>query len=219
MSDMLKRVDTTRAYQQLFELITTLQLKPKQVLDPAQLSLDLDTAEHAVREALQLLSYDELLVIEDDRMAVAEIRMQDLTGLSELRLLLEPYSAKLAAERRAPDDLAVMEALRVESSRLQDSDAVSLFELDSKFHRAIARAARNKYLQRSLDRYYGLSRRLWFLVLPELEFLPSAVSEHVGLLQAIREGDPSQAETLMHSHVQSFYKRVEQILERFSGDD
>jgi DNA-binding GntR family transcriptional regulator len=214
---MLTRVDTRRAYQQLFEQITRLEIEPNQTLDPEHIARELGIAEKAVREALWLLAYDELILVEDVRYIVTRIRKEDLTSLSELRSLLESCSARLAAERATPDDLAIMEALRIESSQIEGSDHVTLFELDSKFHRAIARAAKNKNLQRSLDRYYGLSRRLWFLVIQDLEFLPSAVSEHYQLLQAIRDGNSSRAAKLMREHVQAFYRKVEEIFKETDG--
>jgi DNA-binding GntR family transcriptional regulator len=88
-----------------------------------------------------------------------------------------------------------------------------LFDLDHKFHQAVAAAAHNRYLAQTLDRLFGLSRRLWYLVLPHLESLPSSVEMHLDLVQAIADGDAGRAEEIMREHVKEFYDEVRQTLE------
>jgi DNA-binding GntR family transcriptional regulator len=140
---------------------------------------------------------------------VADVTLADLEQLSEMRLALEALSAKLAAQRAAADDLAVLDAL---CAAQKTTDAAELFALDHKFHQAIAQAAHNKYLAQTLDRFFGLSQRLWVLALPHLDFLPAAVGEHLNLAAAIREGDDGRAAQIMRHHVQDFYDKVRQIL-------
>ena len=130
-----------------------------------------------------------------------------------MRLSLESLSARLAAGRAEPDDLVVLEALRREQEALTADELRDLFDLDHKFHQAIAKAAHNKYLAQTLDRLFGLSRRLWYLVLPHLETLSSSVEMHVSLAQAIESGDADRAEAIMHEHVKEFYDDVRQIME------
>ena len=78
---------------------------------------------------------------------------------------------------------------------------------------AVARAAQNKYLADSLERLFGLSQRLWFLALPRLETLPSAVEKHLELVEAIADGDSDRAEEIMRQHVADFYGQVREILQ------
>ena len=92
-------------------------------------------------------------------------------------------------------------------------DPRQLFDLDHKFHRAIAQAAGNKYLAQTLDVFYGLSLRLWYLVLPHLQFLPGAVSKHLDIVDAVRKGDADAAERVMSEHVAEFYGKVRDALE------
>jgi DNA-binding GntR family transcriptional regulator len=84
--------------------------------------------------------------------------------------------------------------------------------VDHKFHQAIARAAHNQYLADALERLFGLSQRLWYLALPHLGFLPSAVETHLDLVDAIENQDVDRAERIMRSHVQEFYDQVRNIL-------
>ena len=124
----------------------------------------------------------------------------------------EALSARLAAGRAQPDDLVVLEALRKEQATLAPEESRDLFDLDHKFHQAVAAAAHNKYLAQTLDRLFGLSRRLWYLVLPYLESLPSSVEMHLDLVEAVESRDADRAEEIMRGHVKGFYDEVREIL-------
>ena len=213
----LNRVDTQRAYQIILGKITTLEMPPGAPINDQELAAGLDMGLVPVQEALKLLAHDGLVDLPPDGIYVAGVDRADLEELSEVRLLLEGHCARLAAQRADEDDLAVLEALRQEQTSLAPEESQRLFEVDHKFHQAIARAAHNAYLAETLDRYFLLSRRLWYLVLPHLEFLPDAVHKHMDLVEAIRERDADRAQAIMHDHVQEFYDKVRQVLAELPG--
>jgi DNA-binding GntR family transcriptional regulator len=209
----LVRVDTQRAYELIRQKITTLELAPGAPIHEQRLAEELDMGLSPVREALKLLAHDDLVVITPRHgLYVADVSLPDLEQISEMRLSLESLCARLAAQRATPDDLAVLEALRQEQSSIEAGDSRRLFDFDHRFHQAVARAAHNKYLARNLDHFFGLSQRLWYLALPHLGFLPSAVQKHMDLVDAIQARDADRAEQLMRDHVQDFYDKVRQVL-------
>jgi DNA-binding GntR family transcriptional regulator len=214
----LVRVDTQRAYELLWDKITTCELAPAASIDPGQLAEDLGLSLTSVREAIWLLARENLVFVTPRHgLYVAEANPLDLQYLSELRLLLESQAARLAAQRAKPDDLVVLESLRGEQAHVSPEDRRGLFDLDHKFHQAVARAAQNKYLAQTLDHLFGLSRRLWYLALPQLGFLPTAVEQHLDLVEAIKAGNPERAEEIMRGHVQDFYGKVGNVLYRALG--
>jgi DNA-binding GntR family transcriptional regulator len=214
----LERVDTRRAYELIRERITTLEMAPGSVIHEQELAEELHMGLLPVREALKLLAHDSLVVITPRHgLYVAEVNVPDLEQLNEMRMALESLSARLAALRATEDDIVVLETLRLEQARIsaEDSSAESrrgLFDVDHKFHQAIARAAHNQYLADALERLFGLSQRLWYLALPHLGFLPSAVETHLDLVDAIENRDVDRAERIMRSHVQEFYDQVRNVL-------
>jgi DNA-binding GntR family transcriptional regulator len=209
----LERVDTRRAYERIREWITTLELAPGSPINEQQISQELGMGMVPVREALKLLAHESLVIItERHGIHVAEVNIPDLEQLSEMRLALEGLSARLAATRANADDIVVLEALRKEQASTPTEDSRRLFDVDHKFHEAIARAAGNKYLAASLERLFGLSQRLWYLALPRLEFLPNAVEKHLDLVEAIEARDADRAEAIMRAHVAEFYAQVRQVL-------
>jgi DNA-binding GntR family transcriptional regulator len=208
----LIRIDTRKAYENIHEKITKLELQPGSVLNDQELAEELGLELKPVREALTLLAHDRLVSFSDQGMYVSNINVSELEQLSELRLQLETFCARLAAERASPDDLAVLEALRSEQAAIAANQMEQLFDLDHKFHQAIAAASGNRYLSRALEQLFGQSQRLWYLVLPELDFLPDAVETHLDILKAIKAGDGDLAAQIMHDHVESFYDKVKTIM-------
>jgi DNA-binding GntR family transcriptional regulator len=209
----LERVDTKRAYELIREQITTLELAPGAPINEQELAEVLDMGLIPVREALKLLAHENLVVITPRHgLYVSDVNIPDLDQLSEMRLNLEGLGARLAAERATPDDLVVMEALRQELASTPPEDSRRLFDVDHKFHQAIARAAHNKYLADALERVFGPSQRLWHLAMPHLGFLPPSVEEHVDMVEAIQAGDGARAEEIMRQHVAEFYAQVRMVL-------
>jgi DNA-binding GntR family transcriptional regulator len=207
------RVDTQRAYELLWEKITTLGLAPGAPINDQGLAEELEMGLVPVREALRLLAHENLVEITPRHgLYVADVDVPDLDQISEMRLSLEALSARLAAQRATPDDLVVLEALRQEQASVPQEASHRLFEVDHRFHQAIASASGNKYLAQTLDRLFGLSRRLWYLVLPQMGYLPSAVEKHLELVEAIKDGDADRAEQIMREHVAEFYTQVRETL-------
>ena len=215
----LERIDTQRAYELMWEKITTLEMAPGMPINEQELAGEMEMGVVPVREALRLLAHENLVrVTPRHGLYVADVEVSDLEQISEIRLSLETLCARLAAQRAAADDLVVLEALRREQANVPAEDTQHLFDLDHKFHQALAQAAQNKYLAQTLERLFGLSRRLWYLVLPQLGYLPASVEEHLDLVEAIRAGDADRAGEIMHHHVEEFYAKVRQTLIAQEGD-
>lgn len=208
----LLRIDTQRAYELIREKITSLELPPGSPIDEGKLAEEMEMGSVPVREALNLLAHDHLVTTADQGLFVSKVEIQDLQQISEIRMLLEPYCAQEAANNATSDDIVVLEALSQEQSQIPPDQPKQLFDLDHKFHQAIARAAKNKYLAEILENFYGHSKRAWFLVLPHLDFLSTAVESHLDMVQAIKKQDAERAAGMMREHVQGFYKKVFEIL-------
>ena len=92
------------------------------------------------------------------------------------------------------------------------SDQRELMLLDQRVHRQIYRAARNSFLEGTLERYFNLSLRLWYLVIDREVRLREAVKEHVEMLRAILSGDAGAAEESMRRHVTGFEREIRKVL-------
>lgn len=208
----LVRIDTQRAYELIREKITSLELAPGSPIDEGKLANELRMGLVPIREALNLLAYDHLVATADQGLFISKVEIPDLQQISEIRMLLEPYCARQAAIHATADDIIVLEALSREQGQIPQDQPKELFDLDHKFHQAIARAAKNRYLAEILENFYGHSKRVWYLVLPHLDFLSAAVESHLDMVRAIKTQDEELASQMMRAHVQDFYEKVFEIL-------
>ena len=203
-----------RAYYRIRELIVSLALPPGSILNERELMRGLGLGRTPVREALRTLARDQLVDVYPRRgIFVSTVDVRDLAGLSEVRLALESAGARLAAERATAEDRAACADLLDELERVaSEDDERALIDLDQRIHRHVYVCTHNTFLARTLEEYYVLTLRIWFLALDRVARLEDAVREHRELLGAIRDGDPQKAEEVMRRHVAGFERAIRDVL-------
>jgi DNA-binding GntR family transcriptional regulator len=74
--------------------------------------------------------------------------------------------------------------------------------LDGAIHQAICAAAHNPYLAATLEQYYNLSLRLWYVFIDHVTDLEGHVAGLTALIDAIVNGDIDKARQLAADHVE-----------------
>jgi DNA-binding GntR family transcriptional regulator len=198
-----------KAYHEIRGLIVSLELAPGAVIDERDLIERLEIGRTPVREALRRLSHEGLVEVYPRRgMFVTGVDVRELARLSEVRAVLEPEAARLAAERATESDRAELSELLAEL----DGGNSELMELDERIHRAVYRAAHNDLLEATLEQYYVLALRIWSIALDRAHELEEAVEAHRMLLEAIQAGDGDRAAETMRAHVQNFEQAMHRVL-------
>ena len=201
-----------KAYYRLRSMIVSLELPPGSIVDERALMQRLGVGRTPVREALRRLAQERLVDVYPRRgIFVSRVDVGDLASLSETRAVLESWAARLAAERATADERAEAAAL-IERLDDGDRDERGLIDLDQTIHRHVYRCTHNPFLEATLDEYYALTLRIWFLALDRVARLDDAVQEHCELLASIRDGDPDRAEQAMARHVRGFEKAIRDVL-------
>jgi DNA-binding GntR family transcriptional regulator len=203
-----------QAYYRIRELIVTLELAPGSPVSERELMERLALGRTPIREALQALARERLVEVYPRRgMFVSGVDVRDLAGLSEVRLTLEPRGARLAAERATDADRARITVLLKELDHVRDKpDERALIDLDQRIHRHIYECTHNPFLAATLNEYYVLTLRIWFLALDRVTRLEDAVREHRELLRAIRARNAERAEEAMRRHVTGFENAIRRVL-------
>jgi DNA-binding GntR family transcriptional regulator len=202
-----------QAYYAIREWIVTLDLAPGSVVNERELMGRLGLGRTPVREALRDLAREQLVEVFPRRgMFVSGVDVGDIAGLSEVRLVLETEAARLGAERRNEADLEETAVLLEELARASvEHGERRLIDLDERTHRHVARCAHNPFLEATLEQYYVLALRIWFLALERVA-LDEAIAEHHAILEAIRDGDADRAAEVMRAHVVSFERAIRAVL-------
>ncbi len=207
------RSQSEEAYLRIRDRIVCLEMAPGSVVQEARLRAELEIGRTPIREALQRLALENLVRSVPHRGTfVTAVNITDLARITEVRVTLEGRAARLAAERAGATDKAAMRELLEGLEESGATDQQELMRLDQQIHRAIYRAARNSFLESTLERYFNLSLRLWFMVIDRGVRLREAVAEHAALLRAVLAGDGTLAEESMQRHVTGFELEIRKVL-------
>src|SRR5215471_17054722 len=199
------------AYSQIEEMITTLQLAPGQAISEAYLSSKLGIGRTPVREALQRLARDRLVVIHPRRgVVVSEINIKNQLKLLELRRELERLIARVSARRSTADERKMMREIAENMEKAAANNDEMLFvRLDRRFDLLFVKLARNEFLSDAMQPLQGLSRRFWFMHYKSAADMPRTAKLHANVARAIANGDERvamQASDNLVDYIEAFTK-------------
>jgi len=186
---------TEQAYRQIEEMIVTLQLTPGQLLSEAGLMSELAIGRTPIREALQRLAFEGLVVIMPRRgVLVSEINHARQLQLLELRREVERLIMRGAAKRATPEERETFAKLAADfESAANADDDVTFMRLDLQFNKLTIRACRNEYAAKTMQLMQGLARRFWYQHYRQTLNLKRCAHLHAAVAQAIAEGKPDLA--------------------------
>ncbi len=199
-------------YETVKTLIMDHQIAPAERLNIDALARDLDVSPTPVREAMARLEADGLVTKRAlAGYSVAPLMNDDaLDQLFELRLLLEPHCAGLAASQAAPEAVTNLASLLKEFPKAgpgEDYQAYrAMAQADTVFHDLVIRASGRDMIADTLTRlhYHMHMYRLWYRSGPA----HSTHAEHARIVRAIRRGDAEAASAAMTAHLERSWKRL-----------
>ena len=171
---------------------------------------DLGIGRTPLREAVKRLELESFVAVQPRRGTyVTGVDAAEIIQITEVRAELEGYAADLAARRMDAGARRIAEALIEEIELLgRGDDQQELMGLDERIHRFVWEASGNPYLVDTLERYFSLSLRIWYVVLDRVPGLGHAVHDQAGLLQAVTGRDAQRARTVMRDHVLAFQREI-----------
>jgi len=155
-----------------------------------------------VRQALRALSHGGLVSIERNRGAfVAKPSIKEAREVFEARALLEPQTARAAAERATPADVAILEShIEEEHAALASGEAGRALNLSGLFHVEIARIADQDTIEAFIRQLVSRSSLVIALYWRRRSALCESHAHHA-LLDTFRANDPDKAEDIMKGHL------------------
>jgi DNA-binding GntR family transcriptional regulator len=155
-----------------------------------------------VRAALQQLAHDRLVTLKRNRGAfVAEPGVREAREVFEARALLEPRTARSAAERATAADLARLRAhIDEEHGALAAGEPGRALRLSGLFHIEIARIADQDTISGLISQLIARSSLIIALYWQRRNAICESHAHHA-LLRALAEHDGAMAEDLMKGHL------------------
>ena len=192
------------AYARLEELIITLQLPPGKTVSEAMLSDMLGIGRTPVREALQRLVRDGLIVVLPQRgTLVSDIDVTMQLRLLEVRREVERLIVRLAARRGSSEERKSFAALAARfdttagtAARTNATDTKrdkAFMRTDREFNELCLQASRNEFAANAVGMMHGLCRRFFYAHFREPKVLECTARLHAALARTISEGDEKGA--------------------------
>lgn len=225
---MLKAIRKTRIYEevvsQIHELIREGKLKAGDQL-PAERELaeTFKVSRTSVREALRALETQGLVVsrtgmgtfvadlpIEALVAPLATLLIEEKSALAdifEMRKLIEPHIASLAAGRATKRDIERMKKI-LEKQKGQVEEGKTGVEADAEFHYSIGQATQNQALQKLVSGLMEILSRSREESLQSPGRNQQSLDSHHGILLAIQEHDKEKAREAMLYHIEQVERNV-----------
>ncbi len=157
-----------------------------------------------VREALHRLEAEGLVRVEPHRGAVvAELALDELDEVYDIRKALETLAAVRAVGRIAAEEVAEAQAILASArAALTAGDAETLVVANDEFHRVVYRASNAPRLLSTIMGLADIIRRYRHASLSAPGRAAEVVAEHTEILAAIERGDREAIEALMERHIE-----------------
>ena len=194
-----------KAYQTIRERILDGIYEPGQMLNEKSITEELQISRTPFREAINLLERDGLITIKPNHgFYVHELSVQDMMEIFDVRFLLEPTVARLAASRM---DERVAQQLRSRTSQALDGTISDMLREDNYFHMTVLHSISNAYLIRCMEDVYTYFRISNYGD-KRLFSLEPSLREHLQILDALAAHDPDRAEEATRRHLMESRKRA-----------
>jgi DNA-binding GntR family transcriptional regulator len=187
-----------RVREDVRRLILSGELSPGMRLTQQQLAKRFGVAQSVVRESLLELQFSGLVEMVDNLgIFVSELDTNTLLQAYQVREMLEGLAARICCDTASRADIKTLQDLaeRIHQTGVAGQD-VERGKLDREFHQKTIVLSQNKILERLTQAYHVLGTTV--LVSRTHDVIRS---EHMGIVEAIANNDPDEAEKRARAHV------------------
>jgi DNA-binding GntR family transcriptional regulator len=199
------------AYERIRAMVIEGEIPPGARLGQVELAEQLGISRTPIREALRRLTGEGLAEFVPNRgFRAASPGLDDVLHRLEVRSLLEPGIARVAAARRSHSDLVAMqEAIAREEAA---TTRVAAHDASRDFHILLAGATGNPELVSMLASLWivEIGRRLLAARATSADWRKADVAEHRAIFAAVGARDGDRAATLMADHIGEALQHWEQ---------
>ena len=225
---MLRAIKKTRIHEDVFhqihQLIKDGRLRARdQLPSERELAETFKVSRTSVREALRALETQGLIVSRTGTgNFVADLPVESLIGplarllidekkaladVFEMRKLIEPHIAALAAERASRSDIAQLKRIVAKQAEAVSRGETGV-EADAELHLSISRATRNQALQKLVSGLMEMLSRSREESLQTDKRRASSIVTHRRIIAAIEKHDGSKARSEMLRHIEQVEESV-----------
>jgi len=203
-----------KAYDQIKFDIITCAYEPGQQIAQPQLVEKYQIGITPIREALQRLAQEGFLQpIPRFGYVVIPISIPDVHQIYELRAILEPAAAYIAAKTASQENLEQL--IKNANFSYIPGDRQSIIDFvnnNAKFHLSIALVTGNRRLVEAISKLLDEMARIFHLGLNFREMSQEVRAEHLAIATAIYNRDPEKAEQTSREEIANSKERILDVL-------
>jgi DNA-binding GntR family transcriptional regulator len=208
-----KQTGADDAYDTLRRIIRAGDLGPGERLVETDLAERLDLGRNAVRTALARLEQDGLV----ERMPYRGARVRvigepEAVEILEARAVLEGLTARHAAARATPKDVAALRAILARMKQHHGAgDLLAMSELNAALHARVIAIAQLPRVAKLIDDLHAQNVRHQFRTVLAPGRPPKSLQEHRAIVDAIARGDGEAAESAMRAHLSQVIRTLHSL--------
>lgn len=201
-------------YEKIRDKIVRLEYRPGTILNEADLAEELGVSRTPIRDAMQKLERDRLVVIAPRYGAqVPQIDFIKMKSLFDLTRVLDSYAVEEACKNACEEDIENLQAI---VDRLKGYDMETEYQKaivdDEEFHQIIRDICANPWLDEILTYLHLHSERLWHYCKEFFEESDIFSASLQPVVDAMREGDCKKAGEYAENHIDDFVDKIKSTL-------
>ena len=185
-------------YKRIRTDIITGRIKAGERLSIDSLKKEFGTSVTPVREALQMLSHEDLVTIKPrSGYYVTLVSLKELTDMLELRQILELAAVERAAQNISDDQIALLETLHAGYTNDDDETYLRYTEENQNFHYLVAKASGNLELAQQIKHLHDRLARFVVIVRSGRHM----IDVHGRLIERLKTHDPVGAKKTLQNEL------------------
>ncbi len=199
------RADDTlrqKSVELLSNAILSSKIKPGERLNESELARNLHVSRAPIREALQQLQEQGLIVNVPRRgMFVVSLDEESIQKINSLRIVLEAEALRLARRNAGPKEKEKLERQVEKMEGMSHVPTNEMVRVDMEFHRMIWNFAKNEYLEKTLTSLIAPLLAHMMLTLFREEKQKMVLDSHRPLMEYVFGNSDQPAEKVMLNHL------------------
>lgn len=199
------------AYNIIKNKIINLELKPLSDLSEELFQKELNISRTPIREAIQRLSKEGFVRIYSRKATiVSDITLDLINSVYEVRLLNEPYLARLACRHVSDEQIRRLknEFLRLKDDGESRDNREYYIALDKELHDMLIMYSSNEFLQDLFSVINDHNQRIRIQTSRRNTSYHKSIREHLEILTAFENRDEETVEASVRTHIQNAKKEA-----------
>lgn len=206
------RTETTKdlVYKEIKNAILNGHISYNEIFTEVQLAELLNTSRTPVREAVQDLIKDGLIVpVPRKGLTVRKITDIELEQIFLLRTSIEKEVVKKLTNMITTDQLEQLKIIcEQQMTAKQNNDDAEFIRLDQNFHFSLTRFVNYNLIEEVLNNLYELTRLIGLQAVKKKNRMEEVIEEHLAIVHAMENRDPERAAHWIVEHLKNTQESI-----------